>query len=84
MEPVAPLKGDVLIAHGVIDDTVPFRHTAPLIQALMAADKDCVWWRFLHPSTPPEARLSTAGACGANAPHRSQAAVTRVSAYRYS
>ena len=40
MEHVANLKGDLLIVHGMIDENVHFRHTARLIEALIAADKD--------------------------------------------
>jgi dipeptidyl-peptidase-4 len=40
MEHVDGLKGRLLIIHGMIDENVHFRHTARLIEALVAADKD--------------------------------------------
>ena len=36
---VANLKGNLLIIHGLIDENVHFRHTARLINTLIAADK---------------------------------------------
>ncbi len=40
MEHVGRLSGRLLIVHGMIDENVHFRHTARLIEALVAADKD--------------------------------------------
>mmetsp|Transcript_87573 Transcript_87573/g.283534 ORF Transcript_87573/g.283534 Transcript_87573/m.283534 type:complete len:93 (+) Transcript_87573:67-345(+) len=39
MEHVANIKGDLLLVHGLIDENVHFRHTARLINALIAAQK---------------------------------------------
>merc|ERR1740123_2420293 len=39
MEYVDGLKGDLLLVHGLIDENVHFRHTARLINALIAAQK---------------------------------------------
>jgi dipeptidyl-peptidase-4 len=40
MEHASRLAGHLLIVHGMIDENVHFRHTARLIEALIAADKD--------------------------------------------
>lgn len=37
---VSALRGRLLLIHGLIDENVHFRHTARLINALIAADKD--------------------------------------------
>jgi len=39
MEYVDQIKGDLLLVHGLIDENVHFRHTARLINALIAAQK---------------------------------------------
>jgi dipeptidyl-peptidase-4 len=39
MQHVANLRGDLLLVHGLIDENVHFRHTARLINALIAARK---------------------------------------------
>merc|ERR1712217_883061 len=39
MEDVDGMKGDLLLVHGLIDENVHFRHTARLINALIAAQK---------------------------------------------
>mmetsp|Transcript_132123 Transcript_132123/g.313181 ORF Transcript_132123/g.313181 Transcript_132123/m.313181 type:complete len:842 (-) Transcript_132123:51-2576(-) len=39
MEHVGTMKGDLLLVHGLIDENVHFRHTARLINALIAAQK---------------------------------------------
>jgi len=39
MENIDGLKGDLLLVHGLIDENVHFRHTARLINALIAAQK---------------------------------------------
>jgi dipeptidyl-peptidase-4 len=40
MEHVAGLRGKLMLVHGLIDENVHFRHTARLINALIAARKD--------------------------------------------
>eukprot|EP00931_Biecheleriopsis_adriatica_P008359 TRINITY_DN109561_c0_g1_i1.p1 TRINITY_DN109561_c0_g1~~TRINITY_DN109561_c0_g1_i1.p1 ORF type:complete len:857 (+),score=180.08 TRINITY_DN109561_c0_g1_i1:43-2613(+) len=39
MEHVGTMRGDLLLVHGLIDENVHFRHTARLINALIAAQK---------------------------------------------
>lgn len=39
MEHVSSMKGDLLLVHGLLDENVHFRHTARLINALIAAQK---------------------------------------------
>lgn len=39
MEHVGTMKGDLLLVHGLLDENVHFRHTARLINALIAAQK---------------------------------------------
>jgi len=39
MEHIDGMKGDLLLVHGLIDENVHFRHTARLINALIAAQK---------------------------------------------
>jgi len=39
MEHITSMKGDLLLVHGLIDENVHFRHTARLINALIAEQK---------------------------------------------
>jgi len=39
MESVSGIQGDLLLVHGLIDENVHFRHTARLINSLIAAQK---------------------------------------------
>merc|ERR1711976_210087 len=40
MEYVGGMKGDLMLIHGLIDENVHFRHTARLINRLVAGGKD--------------------------------------------
>ena len=40
MAHVDGIRGDLMLVHGMIDENVHFRHTARLLNALIAADKD--------------------------------------------